>query len=1186
MGQGYLQIQLYIGDFALHGEIMTVLIKKDGEIIRTLETDINGATEMIALEAPELTPDSPAGGTDLFATYDVVVPETNGFMKVSVSGVQIYDGIPSVLSIHMEPYVEGGPPEIEIYIPLEKGVDIDRDNTALDNHPPEEGWVPGGEEALLTREAPLRSIIPEPINIPLANEVVIPDSITVHLGPPNSNARNVRVPFWNYIANVAASEIHWHWETAAIEANVHAQVSFTLNRLFTHWYRSRGFDFDITNYTQVDQAFVYGRNIPTHFTEIVNRIFNEFLRRPGRTEPFHSSYCNGSPGTTWSRCAGMSQYGSQILARSGFTPLQILRYYYPADIRIVQSTNFGPRNPGVYPGVALRQGDSGIEVRRMQLYLNRLAGNWWIRPFIQNPNGFFGSDTRELVMDFQRLPTASRYSTLAVDGVIGHNTWYAITWMYVAARRMAQLTSEGQRYSIGNNPPNVVIREGASCHQAGAACDAVVELQFLLNFIGQFYNEIPFVVEDSVFRASTRLAVRAFQTRFNIGVDGIVGPQTWGKLYEVYRRIRDTVQIPDPDPTIPPFPGTPLQFGNQSNYVRTIQTLLNGIARCNPSIEILVVDGNFGPRTQGAVTEFQRIFGLTQDGIVDHTTWYRAVDEYNLLQGMACPPQPPPTVWPPFPGENLRQGMRGSNVKQVQERLNELGANPRLAEDGIFGPRTEAAVIAFQRANGLAQTGIVGPITWNALFSGPTPPPPPPIWPPYPGVDLRIGMQGPSIEQVKVRLNELGANPPLAINEIFDSLTEAMVMAFQQANGLTSNGVVDLITWNTLFMRNPEPNPIPPPPPPPPIWPPYPGVDLRIGMQGPSVEQVKVRLNELGASPPLAINEIFDSLTEAMVMAFQQANGLTSNGVVDLITWNTLFMRNPEPNPIPPPSEYFYYTVVAGDNLWAIAQRFGTTMEEIMRVNGLTSDLIHPGQVLRIPGQTPQVSMTIVLDPGHGGSDPGAVFGTRRESADNLRLALEVQKLLQEQGQRVIMTRSTDVSISLAERSAISNQNNADLFVSIHRNASTNSAANGMENYVYTAAPANVVQYAFDVLDEIVDAGVQSNRGVFRANFTALRNTHAPSMLLEMGFITNVQDNQLFDQNLSSYAAAIAHGIINALNGVQPPQPFFFYTVVSGDNLWRLSRNFYTTEDDIMQLNKLTANSIRAGQVLKIPLIL
>jgi len=394
------------------------------------------------------------------------------------------------------------------------------------------------------------------------------------------------------------------------------------------------------------------------------------------------------------------------------------------------------------------------------------------------------------------------------------------------------------------------------------------------------------------------------------------------------------------------------------------------------------------------------------------------------------------------------------------------------------------------------------------------------VWPPYPGVVLRRGMTGPSIRQIQGRLNELGANPRLTTDGVFGPITEAAVIAFQRANGLVPDGIVGQNTWNVLF--SPQA-----PPPPPSVWPPYPGVILRRGMIGPSIRQVQERLNELGANPQLATDGVFGSITEAAVIAFQRANGLVPDGIVGQNTWNVLFSLQAPPQPIPPSVK------------------------------------------------------TIVIDPGHGGNDFGAVFGGRRESDDVLRLSLAVRNLLQAQGQRVIMTRTSDVFVTLGERSEISNRNNADLFVSIHRNASVKTSANGVDNFVFTTAPDNTVQYAFDVLDEVVDAGVQNNRGVMRSNFAVLRNTHAPSMLLEMGFITNVRDNQLFDQNFNAYASAIARGIMNALNGTSPS--YTLYTVMPGDNLWSIAQRFGTTQAAIMQLNKLTSNAISVGQVLRIP---
>ena len=817
MGHGSFKVQLYVGDYALHGIEMTVIIKKDGNILHTLKTDENGTTEYVTLECPCLVTTSPAAGVTLYESYDVLVPAANGFMEVKVHGVQIFDDIPSVLNIHLEPYVEGESKVIEICIRREHGVDIDRDNGVPDSSPPRDGAMPDGTTAdSMPEDITVFEPIPDPTPriIPLANEVVVPEFITVHLGWPTATARQVRVPFRDYIVNVCCSEIYPHWERAAIEANVHAQVSFALNRLFTHWYPSRGRNFDITNVEQFDQVFVYGRNIFLNIEQIVNGIFNQFLRRPGHREPYLSSYCDGSPNTTWSRCSGMSQHGSQILAKRGFTPIQILRYYYPSDINIVQSTNFGPRNPGAYPGFPLREGSSGIDVRRMQLYLNRISGNWWIPP-ITNVSGIFGPQTRATVVAFQRL------FNLNPDGVIGQATWYEITRVYVAARRMAELDSEGQRYSVGNVPPTIVLRQGARG-------DEVVLLQFLLNFIGQFYNEIPFVVEDSVFRDTTRLAVIEFQRRFGLNPDGVVGPITWNKLFEVYRRVRTTIPPthPQPDmPAIPPFPGTPLQNGTRSESVRTLQSLLNGIARCYPSIEVLNTDGIFGPRTQAAVTEFQRLFGLTPSGIAGQDTWYRAVDEFNLLQNAPCPssppqpptpPPPPPTPLPPYPGTPLRVGSRGEDVRTMQRFLNNIARvypiiPGNLNEDGVFGPLTEASVRAFQTFFGLNSDGVIGPNTWarivnvNAAL-------PNIVAPQFPE-NLQVGSTGNNVRILQQYLNELRPNYPtlplLNVDGNFGNITRSAVVAFQNIFGFAPSGTVDRTTWNFIVSLRNLLNPMP-----------------------------------------------------------------------------------------------------------------------------------------------------------------------------------------------------------------------------------------------------------------------------------------------------------------------------------------------------------------------------------------
>ena len=314
----------------------------------------------------------------------------------------------------------------------------------------------------------------------------------------------------------------------------------------------------------------------------------------------------------------------------------------------------------------------------------------------------------------------------------------------------------------------------------------------------------------------------------------------------------------------------------------------------------------------------------------------------------------------------------------------------------------------------------------------------------------------------------------------------------------------------------------------------YPGASLRVGSTGASVRVIQEYLNVIGTAfpsiPPLSVDGTFGPRTEAAVMAFQRQFSLVPDGIVGPMTWAAIMRQ---------------YTIVT----------------------------------------SPPIPMkTIVLDPGHGGHDNGIVSGTHIEKNDNLNLALAVSRILRDMGQRVIMTRNTDIFISLNERSAISNENNADLFVSLHRNSSINSAANGVDNFVFTTAPVRSVLYAFNVLDEVISAGVQNNRGVVRANFAVLRNTRAPAMLLEMGFITNTRDNQLFDQNFNAYASAIAQGVMKSLLGPSAPPPsYFFYTATSSDTLWTISQRFGTTMEAITSLNKLTTGFLTTGQVLKIP---
>lgn len=588
MGYGHLIVQVDTGDEALPVHGATVLIKDGGgNVLHKLITSESGRTESIKLYAPDKyhTLD-PNDAGPFYSVYDVEVRFDGKFKTRIIHDVEIFDSEETILPVHLHPLAGDGKDDIEeITIPKP---DILNKSQA--------------------KEAQ-REVIPY-----IPRDVIIPEFITVKLGRPDSSARTVRVRFPEYIKNVASSEIFPTWPEAALEANILAQISFALNRVFTEWYRSRGYNFDITNSTAVDQAYVDGRNIFGNISKIVDNMFTSFARRQGRLEPFFAQYCNGTTVT----CSGLSQWGTVPLANRGMTPIQILRNYYPDDIQIVTSDNI-QNVAESYPGTPLREGSSGESVRMLQQYLNRIRVNYPLIPQITNLNGQFDATTKRAVETFQGI------FNLTKDGVVGRGTWYRIIQLYVAVTRLAAMDSEGKWIGLGAIPPTATIREG----NRGSN---VTKLQFLLNYISEFYESIEPVIQDSSFRKSTTDAVRAFQRQFGLNVDGIVGPNTWKKLYSVYESISKNAPTPPSSGGTnvnEPYPGALVRLGSTGNSVRIVQEALNAVGSVRPSISRVSVDGIFGPLTQNAVREFQRIFGLQADGIVGPITWDRLIKERN-----------------------------------------------------------------------------------------------------------------------------------------------------------------------------------------------------------------------------------------------------------------------------------------------------------------------------------------------------------------------------------------------------------------------------------------------------------------------------------------------------------------------------------------------------------------------------
>ncbi|MBE6652791.1 MAG: spore cortex-lytic protein [Ruminococcaceae bacterium] len=447
-----------------------------------------------------------------------------------------------------------------------------------------------------------------PVGLP-----VIPETITVHLGAPDEPAPNVTLPFMDYIMNVASSEIYPTWPEEAIRANVYAQISYALNRVYTEYYRSRGYDFDITNSTRYDQYFVNGRDIFENIQRIVGDIFNDYVRRQGTVEPLFAQYCNGTTVT----CDGLSQWGSVELAQAGYTPYRILQNYYGNNIDIVQNAPIGGPTPSA-PANPLRLDSSGGEVRQLQIRLNRISDNYPNIPKIRYPNGIFGFDTEEAVKAFQRT------FNLTDDGIVGNATWYAIQRIYTAVKRLNSLTSEGLRY-------NEVDRQFPSTLSLGDQNSGVALLQYYLDYLSAYYDTIPPLEADGVFGPSTRDAVYAAQTSLGLPADGVVGEQTWNAIVDAYYGIVRRIPVTYTEGNTIPFGGVTLRQGSESESVRVLQEYLSFIAEYFPEIPAVTPTGYFGPRTEASVRAFQETVGLPVSGLVNAVTWGEITDLYSDL---------------------------------------------------------------------------------------------------------------------------------------------------------------------------------------------------------------------------------------------------------------------------------------------------------------------------------------------------------------------------------------------------------------------------------------------------------------------------------------------------------------------------------------------------------------------------
>ena len=406
--RGRLQINVTSEITAYPIENATISISYTGvpnSILEQLQTNQVGQTEVVELDTPPL--EYSLDQTIEEQPYSEYTLQVNapGFEPISIAGAEILADVTALQDVRLHPLVEDAEPEVYV-IPA---------HTLYGEYPPK---IPEDEIKPINESGEI-----------VLSRVVVPETIVVHDGAPSdSTARNYYVSYTDYIKNVASSEIYATWPESTITANILAIMSFTLNRVYTEWYRNKGYDFTITSSTAYDHKWIYGRNIFDSISRIVDEIFDQYLARPGVKQPILTQYCDGKRVTcpNW-----MSQWGSKMLGDQGYSPIEIIRNYYGSSMYVNTADQISGI-PSSGPGYNLTIGSSGDKVRQMQEQLNRIAEVYTAIPVIA-ADGIFGNDTRNAVTEFQNI------FGLPKTGIVDFKTWYKISQIYVGITRMAEL---------------------------------------------------------------------------------------------------------------------------------------------------------------------------------------------------------------------------------------------------------------------------------------------------------------------------------------------------------------------------------------------------------------------------------------------------------------------------------------------------------------------------------------------------------------------------------------------------------------------------------------------------------------------------------------------------------------------------------------------------------------------------
>jgi len=443
----------------------------------------------------------------------------------------------------------------------------------------------------------------------------IPEQIVVHLGAPDdASAQNVTESFPNYIKNVASSEIFPTWPEDALRANILAQISVAMNRVYTGFYRNAGYNFDITSSPAYDQTYVYQREIYSNIAALVDEIYDSYVRRNDSIEPLFTEFCDGVEVS----CNGLSQWGSVALAEEGLGYLDILKRYYGNDIVIEQNVPVRNRPPEI-PDVTLREGDTGADIEILQRRLNRISSNFPGIPKIAEIDGYFGKSTTDAVKEFQKV------FGLSVDGLVGRATWNQVAFIYNAVKRLYEVNSEGLSLSDVNTTFDRELNPGDEG-------DGVLSLQYYLSYISLFVPTVQSTALDGSFGPATENAVISFQRTYGLPETGIVNRLTWDRIESTYYGYVNELEF-NANPPVPlPFPGRILADGVEGNDVRVLQEYLNYISNSYNEIPKVTVDGIYGPATAEQVRIFRQIFGIgNESNRVGAPTWNAIASVYEDL---------------------------------------------------------------------------------------------------------------------------------------------------------------------------------------------------------------------------------------------------------------------------------------------------------------------------------------------------------------------------------------------------------------------------------------------------------------------------------------------------------------------------------------------------------------------------